>query len=105
MSIDKVINKIEKGKQIGKIFSFKSGDETIWSSVAIQKINDFYRVYIDEISESKMNIEEYNKEYLKSFTNIKDAISFLNKNSQIELIDLQTLKGQKIFNPLFKDTE
>ena len=47
------------GLQVGKVYSYSSKNTTIWSSVGIQKWNNVYKVYIDEIEEKKMEAEEY----------------------------------------------
>lgn len=92
-------DKLEKGKQLGKVFSFCLEDQVVWSSVAIQKWGDVYKVYIDEIFESKMASEEYDKELIGSFCNFDQAIAFIKKNSNVKLTELVSLKGQRIFNP------
>jgi len=96
-------DKLEKGKQLGKIFSFEIDGEALWSSVAIQKCGNLYKVYIDEILESNMDSGDYHKEMIRSFSNLDEAISFIKENSNVRFQDLKPLRGQKIFNPLFTE--
>jgi len=97
--------KIEQGKQVGVTFSVKKEGQVLWSSVAIQKWEGVYKVYIDEVFESKMDIEEYEKDILREFTSLDTALSFIRQNSSAEINSLATLKGQRIFNPKFKATD
>lgn len=100
--IEKIIQWIESGKQLGKVFSFECNGKTIWSSVGIQKWNDIYKVYVDEIEEEKMSDEEYRRNEIQRFVNISDAISYIDSKTKMNLMDLRPCKGQKIFNPNFE---
>lgn len=62
MEIKKIIDKIETGQQLSKIYSYTLDGEAVWSSVAIQKWENSYKVFIDEILENNMGSEEYLKE-------------------------------------------
>lgn len=94
-------NKIEDGKQIGKRFSFLENEELSWSSVGLQKVKGKYKVYVDEILESKMVAEEFTREECLVFNKLDDAILFINENTKTNISELAPCKGQKIFNPDF----
>ncbi len=51
---EKLIQWIEDGKQLGKVFSFNRNGKLIWSSVGIQKWQGIYKVYVDEIEEENI---------------------------------------------------
>ncbi len=95
---EKIIEWIEDGKQLGKRFSFKVKEEIIWSSVGIQKINDKYVVYIDEIEEKNIFFENYLRDEIKKFDRLVDALDFIEKETRISIDNLNPCKGQKIFN-------
>ncbi|MEL6865015.1 MAG: hypothetical protein AAFP19_11370 [Bacteroidota bacterium] len=101
MDLNQIFNRIERGKQQGKTYSFEQDGETIWSSVAIQKWEGRYKVYIDEIRASKMDAEEYQKELTVSFDTLKEAAAFIAAETRIEFHELSPCKGQTIFNPQF----
>ncbi|MFH0897951.1 MAG: hypothetical protein V1855_00030 [bacterium] len=99
---DKIIQWINNGKQIGKIFSFKINGKIIWSSVGIQKWQNVYKVYVDEIEEKNITSENYLRNEIKKFDKLSDALNFIDKNTKINSNDLEPCKGQKIFNPKFE---
>ena len=94
---------IQRGKQVGKSFAFVRDGESVWSSVAIQKWRGAYKVYIDEIRESQMASENYDKEVLVTFSTLREAASFVAENSKTEFVKLRPCKGQTLFNPSFGD--
>ena len=100
--VEMVIQQIEGGKQLGKVFSFIRNGHTIWSSVGIQKWQGIYKVYEDEIDEKSMDAENYIRDEIKKFDNLSDALKYINENTQTNLLDLQPCKGQKVFNPEFE---
>ncbi len=96
-----VLSMIKSGKQLGKRFSYEKNSKTYWSSVGIQKHDGFYKVYIDEIEESQMAAENYEKDELMKFSDIEEAMNYLEKETILKLADLKPCKGRKIFNPNF----
>lgn len=102
IEIEKIIQLIERGKQLGMVSSFEIDGKVIWSSVAIQKWNGIYMVYVDEIEEDKMTVEEYLRDEIQKFDNLLEALNFVNERTRINLKELQPRKGQKIFNPEFE---
>lgn len=98
----KIIQLIEGEKQLGKVFSFIRDGHTIWSSVGIQKWEDVYKVYVDEIEEKSMDSENYIRDEIKKFNNLSDALKYINQNTEINSLELQPCKGQKVFNPNFE---
>lgn len=101
MELERVINILAKGKQLGKRFDFSVNGKRYWSSVGIQKWNNKYKVYIDEILESKMESEEYSKEKIEEFDDVATAIRYLSEHSHVNVESLESCKGQKFFNPSF----
>ena len=100
-NLQKVRTWIEAGKQVGKSFSFVRNDVLFWSSVAVQKWNDGYKLYVDEIEEEYIQGENYLREdiiYRMTLSEIEDIIK---ETTSLRIDDLAPLKGQKIFNPAF----
>ena len=100
---NKQIRLISEGKQIGARFSFVEHGKTIWCSLGIQFHDGKFKVYLDEIEEGKMDVDEYRKDVGISFTSVSDALDWVRENTQISLDELQPCKGLKIFNPVFID--
>jgi len=100
--LEKIKNWIENEKQLGKRFSFEKNGKKFWSSVGIQKWQECYKVYVDEIDEDKMSAEDYERDEIKKFNNLSDALKFIKNNTRIEINELNPCKGQKIFNPNFE---
>ena len=99
--MERVLSMIKSGKQRGKRFSYEKNNKTYWSSVGMQKHDGFYKVYIDEIEESQMVAENYEKDDLVKFSEIEEARNYLEKETILKLADLKPCKGLKIFNPNF----
>ena len=96
-----LLNIINNGTQVGARYSFLVENEVCWSSVGLQKWEGKYKVFIDEILESKMSSEEYLKEEIVSFDSAESALEFIKHNTKIEISALTPCKGQRIFNPKF----
>ena len=96
---DKLSRWILKNKQVGVVFSYDRDGELTWSSVAIQKHGNVIKVYVDEILDSEMNSENYLREEVVNFNNIRDAISYVSSDTMASIDNLAPCKGQKIFNP------
>lgn len=92
---------LEAGKQLGKVFSYEHDGQVYWSSVAIQKWDGKYKLYIDEIAESAMVSEGYCREELYNLLNFDELVNAVNLKSRIQIYDMTPCKGQKIFNPAF----
>lgn len=95
------LHKLEKGRQLGISKPITIDGKKVWISVAVQKWQGKYKVYISEILESKMVAEEYMKEIIRSFDAFEKCSGFIEQNSIIKIEELGPLKGQKIFNPEF----
>lgn len=95
------MNIINNGTQVGIRYSFLVGDEVCWSSVGLQKWEGKYKVFIDEILESKMPSEEYLREEIVSFDSIEIALEYIENNTKVKSSELAPCKGQRIFNPKF----
>jgi hypothetical protein len=100
--LEKVRHWLESGKQIGEVFSFEKNSEKYWSSVGVQKWEGYYKVYVDEILESKMAAEDYSIEKIARFDSIELVEDFISANTKTKLELLTPCKGQKIFNPAFE---
>ncbi len=102
--LEKIIQLIENGKQLGKVFSFTRDGYTIWSSVGIQKWEGIYKVYVDEIEEERIDAENYLRDEIKKFNNLPDALTlkYINENTETNPAKLQSCKGRKVFNPNFE---
>lgn len=101
VDLEKIIQLIENGKQLGKVFSFTRDGHTIWSSVGIQKWEVIYKVHVDEIEEEKIDAENYLRDEIKKFNDLLDALKYINENTEINSAELQPCKGRKVFNPNF----
>ena len=60
--LQRVRSWVEAGKQVGKSFTFVRNGVTYWSSVAVQKWKDGYKLYVDEIEEEYIQGEAYERE-------------------------------------------
>lgn len=100
--LEKITSWIEGGKQIGKVFSFENSGKIFWSSVGIQKWQNSYKVYVDEIDETKMSAEDYERDEIRKFNTLSDALEFIKNYTKADINDLSPCKGQKIFNPKFE---
>jgi hypothetical protein len=96
---------IEKGKQVGRRWSFVRDGKRVWSSVAVQKVGERFRVFVDEILDENIPSETFEVDLLKSFDSLEEAERFLLSKTGLRLEDLGPLKGQKIFNPALPDFE
>jgi len=90
---------ISGNKQVGEVFSFEKDGELCWSSVAIQKWGNVFKVYVDEVLESQMDAENYLREEILVFDSIESAIEFVSTSTMTAPEKLSPCKGQKIFNP------
>ncbi len=93
---ERIIGWIETGKQLGKVFSFDRNGKTIWSSVGIQKRQNTYKVYADEIEEEKMDAEIYLRDEINKFDNVINALLYIDENTQTNSLELQPCEGWRI---------
>jgi hypothetical protein len=98
----KIIQWIESGGQVGKVFSFYRSDKTIWSSVGIQKWQGIYKVAVDEIEEENMEAEKYLRDEIRTFNNLSEALKYIDEATETPSLQLAPCKRQKIFNPSFE---
>lgn len=94
-----IVDKIERGKQVGQRFSFLLNGTVFWSSVGIQKWKGEYKVFVDEVQEDRMTAEDYQRQEIITFAAIEDALQYIKDCTYTELDKLAPCKGQKIFNP------
>jgi hypothetical protein len=92
-----VRNWIERGKQIGKSLSHERGGHRFYLRVAIQKQQDRYKVIVDEIDETLMAAEVFEREEARTFEKLDDAIAFIETTTPVTAEELMPSKGQKWF--------
>lgn len=90
---------IEQGKQVGTTLSFSLSGETCWSSVAIQKHHNIYKLHVDEVLEKNMTAEIYTRNELHRFHTLEEAAQYVNQHTQARFELLQPCKGHRLFNP------
>ena len=76
---EKILNSIEKGRQMGKHFLFDKNGETVVASVGIQKHNGKYKVHVLEICEN--NRDEPIRDASESFDTINDALNYMEQTT------------------------
>ena len=99
MSESSVIDKIEKGKQVGGRLWTEIEGVKYYESAGIQKWGQAYRVGLTKIAEENMVQEIFEVDEVKEFSTLSEAIEYLTDNSSITFESMNTSKGQKIFNP------
>lgn len=100
--LDRYVQWIEGGKQLGIRFSFEQEGSVWWSSVAIQKWQNEYLVYTDKIEEKNMAVpEEYLRETVHRFCSLSEAVHYIHQLTAVSITHLKPCKGQKVFYPGF----
>ncbi len=94
-----LIRWVSENKQVGEVLSFLKDGEICWSTVAIQKWEGVFKVYVGEVLESQMVAENYQREEALEFEFVEDAIEFVSNNTKATVGNMKPCKGQKIFNP------
>ena len=92
---------VEAGKQVGKSFSFVRNGVAYWSSVAVQKWRDGYKLYVDEIEQEYIQGEAYEREDVIFRTSLAEVEVLIQETTSLTIEELAPLKGQKLFNPAF----
>ena len=95
---------ILKGKQIGYREKTEKDGIVFFHSVAVQKCNEKFKVFICKIKESQLAIfEDVESDVTKiiQFDTIEAVLSYFSDVLKIDIEKLRPLKGQKIFNPKF----
>ncbi|GAB3827229.1 hypothetical protein [Hymenobacter jeollabukensis] len=101
-SLDKVRSWVEMGKQIGKAVRCERGEQPAWLSVGIQKWEGTYKLYISEIREADMTAEKFIRNDLLSYASFEKLLDAY-PGQTVPIEELAPLKGQRLFNPRFKD--
>ena len=68
---------IEKEIQVGFSHFIEETSGRYLESVGLQKWNDKYKVYIGNIKENKMVSEEFEKDEIKEFDNLGEALEYM----------------------------
>jgi hypothetical protein len=92
---------LNRGRQIGKSGYILREGQRFFLEVALQKINEKYMVYVAEIQEEKMTMDEYDYEEVTIYTTLEAAIEQVESKTIHKFSDLAPCKGQRIFNPSF----
>ncbi len=93
-----MINKIEKGVQLGVEKRIQKGQKYFWYSYALQKKDNIYYVYECEIAEDKMAQELYEFENVYKYFSLEEVYNQFPNRYEISINDIHVLKGNKIFN-------
>lgn len=101
MTDDRVLDLVERGKQIGSSFTFVKDDESFWVTLALQKIGAEYLAHVVVISEQNMACEKFEIYETRAFPTLALAIGHLQARSPSPFTtsSLSTFKGQKAFSP------
>lgn len=101
----KVRDLVERGKQVGSSFSFLKEGQSFWITLALQKLGVDYIAHVALISEKNMDSEKFEVYETRAFSNLEQAISYLQTHSPGEygVGKMSTFKGQKAFNPLAEE--
>ena len=101
MTDERVLDLVERGKQIGSWFSFVKEDELFWATLALQKLGAEYLAHVAVISEQNMVSEKFEVYETKAFPTLALAIGHLQAHSPspFAIGSLSTFKGQKGFSP------
>lgn len=93
-----MINKIEKGIQLGVEKRIQKGQKFFWYSYALQKKDNIYYVYECEIEEDNMAQELYEFENVYKYVSLEEVQTRFPDKYEISFNDIHVLKGNKIFN-------
>ena len=93
-----MINKIEKGIQLGVEKRIQKGQKFFWYSYALQKKGNIYYVYECEIEEDNMAQELYEFENVYKYLSLEEVQTRFSDKYGISFNDIHVLKGNKIFN-------
>ena len=98
-TVEQIDTWVLAGKQVGATASWPEGEGTCWTSVAVQLWAGVFLVYIDEVLESKMASEDYERDELVGLESLKAVREFIASKARVNYSDLSPRKGQRIFNP------
>lgn len=93
-----MIDKIEKGIQLGVEKRIQKGQKFFWYSYALQKKDNIYYVYECEIEEDNMAQELYEFENVYKYLSLEEVQTRFPDKYEISFNDIHVLKGNKIFN-------
>ncbi len=100
MDKDKLINHIENEKQVGVSMIIKCIETDMYYAYAIQKRQNQYIVYINEICLDMMYADEMeDTEQVFIYSSFSEVMEHFHPKYSIRFEDLGVSKGQKFFNP------
>ena len=97
--MEKLIQLIENGKQVGVSKIIKCENTNIAYTYAIQKKQEKYIAYIDEYDLDNCYTDEDNPtEKIFIYDNLEDFIQSFDSRHDVKFEDFSISKGQKFFN-------
>lgn len=93
-----MLNKIERGTQMGVAKKIKKGQKYFWYEYAVQKKNNIYYVYEYEIAEENMTMEVCEYENIHKYLSLEDVKNNFPGKYGIYFEEIHPLKGERIFN-------
>ncbi len=90
---------IESGRQVGIRLTVTRDGESCYVSLAMQKLRETYHTYCFIIKEKNFDSDEEDLEDHRKWGDLPAAWAHLSKISGLDLTQMTTLKGTKVFNP------
>ena len=98
------VDNILKGKQIGCRENVEKDGVVFFHSVAVQKWNGKFKVFVSKIEENQLTTYEDVEDGVTQIIpldTIEAVLNYFDDVLKIDIEKLHPLKGQKIFNPKF----
>ena len=99
MDNNRLINLIERERQIGADNEVELGGITYFETAGLQKWKGKYRLSISIFDLSKSDIDDSEVNEVLEFTTLNEAVSYMEKNCSIRFEKMNVCKGSKVFNP------
>lgn len=93
-----IIEKLNKGVQMGLVREVQVDSKKAYFFYAIQKYRDIYYVYESLILDSKAACEEYEYETVKKYVDVEEVINNYNNKYRIKFDEIKVCRGQKVFD-------
>lgn len=99
MTLEKIIELIESGRQLGVSKIVKVDKTDIAYTYAVEKHNNKYIVYIDEVNLDEMYYDELNDtEQIYVYNSFSEFMDNFIHKYDVKFEDFSVSKGQKFFN-------
>ncbi|GAB2945974.1 hypothetical protein GCM10027048_08840 [Hymenobacter coalescens] len=99
-NLDRVKTWVEAGKQVGKVIRYDRDGQPSWFSVGIQRWDGEYLLYVSEILEANMVAEQFLRDEIIAYASFEELLVAYKQQTDILILELTPLKGQRLFNPL-----